>query len=121
MRPDGPCWVNLRLVRMKQRLAGRYPEFIVFRRIDADHRAVFMEELRNRLINGLAIPYMILDLIDLRAGSFYSSRDNQGLFAEHFNRDRKLQRRAGPLRGKQRVQLRGQKRDTFQFQRGAHD
>ena len=23
MRPDGPCWVNLRLVRMKQRLAGR--------------------------------------------------------------------------------------------------
>lgn len=85
MRPDGPCWVNLRLVRMKQRLAGRYPEFIVFRRIDADHRAVFMEELRNRLINGLAIPYMILDLIDLRAGSFYSSRDNQGLFAEHFN------------------------------------
>lgn len=70
---------------MKQRLAGRYPEFIVFRRIDADHRAVFMEELRNRLINGLAIPYMILDLIDLRAGSFYSSRDKQGLFAEHFN------------------------------------
>jgi len=85
MRPDGPCWVNLRLVRMKQRLAGRYPEFIVFRRIAADHRAIFMEELRNRLINGLAIPYMILDLIDLRAGSFYSSSDKQGLFAEHFN------------------------------------
>lgn len=85
MSPDGPCWVNLRLVRMKQRLAGRYPEFIVFRPIAADHRAIFMEELRNRLINGLAIPYMILDLIDLRAGSFYSSTDKQGLFAEHFN------------------------------------
>ena len=85
MRPDGPCWINLRLVRMKQRLAGHYPEFIVFRRIAADHRAIFMEELRNRLINGLVIPYMILDLIDLRAGSFYSSSDKQGLFAEHFN------------------------------------
>lgn len=85
MRPDGPCWVNLRFVRMKQLIAGHYPEFMVFRRIEADQRAVFVEELRNRLINGLAVPYLILDLIDLRAGSYYSSPDKDGLYAEHFN------------------------------------
>ncbi len=84
-RPEGYCWVILRLVKMKQKLVGRYPWFIVFRRIDADHRAVFMEELRNRLINGLAIPYLILDLVDLRADNFYSTTDKHGLFAEHFD------------------------------------
>ncbi len=79
------CWVNLRFVKMKQRLASKYPQFIVIRRITADHRAVFMEELRNQLINRLALPYQIVDLINLKDGSYYSSDDKQSSYAEHFN------------------------------------
>lgn len=78
-------WINYRCVKMKQQLAGKYPVFIVARRITADHRALFLEELRDQLINGLAVPYQILDLINLRTGSFYSSTDKTGLFAENFN------------------------------------
>ena len=78
-------WINLRFVKMKQRLAGKYPAFIVARRITADHKALFLEELRNQLINGLATPYQILDLINLHDGSFYSSTDKKGLFAENFD------------------------------------
>lgn len=81
----GFCWVNLRFVQMKQRLAAKYPQFIVIRRIAADHRAVFMEELRNQLINRLALPYQTIDLINLRDGSYYSSADKQGSYAEHFS------------------------------------
>lgn len=82
---DEACiWVNIRCVRMKRRLADKYHEFIVFRRITADHRAVFMEELRNQLINGLAVPFMILDLINLRDDSFYSSDNTNGDYAENF-------------------------------------
>lgn len=79
------CWVNLRFVKMKQRLAAKYPQFIILRRITADHRAVFMEELRNQLINRLALPYQIIDLINLRDGSYYSSDDKQNGYAEHFS------------------------------------
>lgn len=78
-------WVNLRFVKMKQRLAAKYPQFIVMRRIVADHRAVFMEELRNQLINRLALPYQIIDLINLKDGSYYSSDDKQSSYAEHFS------------------------------------
>lgn len=78
-------WINLRCVKMRNRLAGKYTEFITARRIAADHRAVFMEELRNQLINGLAIPYIVLDLVNLKDNSFYSSKDKRGLFAENLN------------------------------------
>lgn len=84
IKDDACVWVNVRCVRMKRRLAGKYHEFIVFRRITADHRAVFMEELRNQLINGLAVPFMILDLINLRDDSFYSSDNTNGDYAENF-------------------------------------
>lgn len=78
-------WINFRCVKMKKKLAGKYPAFITARRITADHKALFLEELRNKLINGLAVPYQILDLINLREGTFYSSTDKQGLFAENFD------------------------------------
>lgn len=78
-------WINIRCVKMKKQLAGKYPAFIVARRIAADHRAMFLEELRNQLINGLAVPYQILDLINLKDGSLYSSTDREGLFAENFD------------------------------------
>ena len=77
-------WINLRFVKMQPRLAGKYPAFIVARRITADHKALFLEELRNQLIIGLAIPYQILDLINLHAGSIYSSTNKKGQFAENF-------------------------------------
>lgn len=78
-------WFNFRCVKMKKRLAGKYSAFIVARRITADHKALYLEELRNQLINGLAVPYQILDLINLSNGSFYSTTDKKGLYAENFD------------------------------------
>ncbi len=78
-------WINFRCVKFKRPLIGKYTSFIVARRIAADNRAMYLEELRNQLINGLAVPYQILDLINLRNGSFYSTTDRDGLFAENFD------------------------------------
>lgn len=82
---DSYCWINLRFVQMKQRLSGKYPQFVVIKRVMADNRAVYMEKLRNQLINRLALPYTIIYLINLKDGSFYSSDDKQSSYAEHFS------------------------------------
>lgn len=78
-------WLNLRCVKIKQGIGAKYHEFIVLRKIDADHRVVFIEELHSQLINGLATPFHVLDLIDLNKNSYYSAYDKKGYFAEHLN------------------------------------
>ena len=84
MRGEHTPWLNVRCVKMKPGIGGEYHEFIVLRKIDADHRTVYTEELRNQLINGLAVPYLILDLINLKNNSYYSSFDNQEHAGETF-------------------------------------
>ncbi len=82
---DDKCpWLNLRCVKMKQPIGGKYTEFIVLRKLEADHRTVYIEELRNQLINGLSVPYLILDLINLKNNTYYSSFDNREHSGENF-------------------------------------
>lgn len=84
MRGEHTPWLNVRCVKMKPGICGEFHEFIVLRKIDADHRTVYTEELRNQLINGLAVPYLILDLINLKTNNYYSSFDNQVHSGETF-------------------------------------
>ncbi len=88
-------WLTVRCAKLHRSISGKYKEFIILRKINADHRTVYIGELRNQLINGLSIPYMNLDLINLNSSSYYSSFDNQeqrgvsfgnfGLFHEALN------------------------------------
>lgn len=85
MHNDKCPWLNLRCVKMKRGLGGKYTEFIVLRKLNADHNAVFIEELQSQLINGLAKPFYVLNLINLRKDSYYSAYNNYGNSAQHFN------------------------------------
>lgn len=77
-------WFTFRFVNMKRKIGGKYPNFIILRKINADHRSVYSEELRNQLIKGLSVPYLILDLINLKNNSYYSSFDNKEHSGEEF-------------------------------------
>lgn len=77
-------WVSFRCVNMKRKIGGKYPTFLVLRKINADHHTVYTEELQKQLINGLSVPYLILDLINLKNNSYYSSFDNKEHSGEDF-------------------------------------
>ncbi|MGN1339450.1 MAG: ATP-binding protein, partial [Oscillospiraceae bacterium] len=78
-------WLSFRCVKMKPGIGGNYSEFIVLRKIHADHLTIYTEELRKQLINGLAVPYLILDLINLKNNSYYSSFDNREHSSESYD------------------------------------
>lgn len=77
-------WVRLRFVRFKHILATKYKEFFVFSDITEHQHTNFKETLRMKLINGLALPYQDIDLINLKTGRLYSSEAGEGKYAEDF-------------------------------------
>lgn len=77
-------WLTFRCVKMKRKIGGKYPNYIILRKINADHRSVYSEEMRNQLIKGLSVPYLILDLINLKTNTYYSSFDNKEHNSEEF-------------------------------------
>ncbi len=78
-------WMSIRFVRFKSALAQKYKHFFVFRDINDNHRADFKETMRIKLINGLILPYQIIDLINLKTGRMYSSEAGDGRYAEEFD------------------------------------
>ncbi len=77
-------WVKMRFVKFRNPLASRYKGFFVFRDITENHHTNFKEALRMKLINGLALPYDDIDLINLKTGVLYSSEAGEGKYAEDF-------------------------------------
>lgn len=77
-------WMRIRFVRFKGKFALKYKEFFVFRDINDAHRTEFKESLRIKLINGLTLPYQIIDLVNLKTGRMYSSEADAGMYAEEF-------------------------------------
>lgn len=80
----GYRWMKVRFVKLQKQLAHRYSEFLVFSDITDSPFSDFRESLRMRLLNGLALPYHELDLINLKTGVMYSSKSGEGKFAEDF-------------------------------------
>ncbi len=79
-------WMKVRYVRFKTPLASKYRGLFVFRDINDSHHTEFSEALRIKLINGLTLPYQIIDLINLKTGHMYSSDSGEGRYAEEFGR-----------------------------------
>ncbi len=79
------AWMKMRIVKLKTAFADRYTEFFVFRDISESQNSNFKQRMRMSLINGLALPYQELDLINLKSGRFYSSRAGEGKYAEDFD------------------------------------
>ncbi|MBQ9946996.1 MAG: hypothetical protein IJO91_01285, partial [Oscillospiraceae bacterium] len=77
-------WMKVRYVRFKTPLASKYRGFFVFRDINDSHHTDFSEALRIKLINGLTLPYQVIDLINLKTGRMYSSESGEGRYAEEF-------------------------------------
>ncbi len=75
--------IRLRFVRFDKTIAGRFTEAIFATEINSESGENFRELLRRRLLNGLALPYNTLDLINLKTGVFYSSTSRQGEFTEN--------------------------------------
>lgn len=73
-----------RFLRFKNPIAGQYGECMLFSEIEMDHGESFREMMRRRLIDGLALPYRELDLVNLQTGRFYSSKSRQGEYTEQF-------------------------------------
>ncbi len=76
--------MRVRCARLDTPIAGRYGEYIVFNEIKAGRGENYKEMLRRRLIDGLALPYRRVDLINLQNGRLYSSRSGQGKYTESF-------------------------------------
>ncbi len=79
------AWMKMRIVKLERPLTDRYSEFFVFRDISESQNANYKQRMRMSLINGLALPYQELDLINLKTGRFYSSRAGEGKYAEDFD------------------------------------
>lgn len=73
-----------RFFRFAQPMAGRFGECMMFSEIRAGRNENFREIMRRRLIDGLALPYRELDLINLKTGTFFSSKSRQGEYTENF-------------------------------------
>ena len=65
-------WLKLQFVKMKNRLTDRYHEFFVMRDVTESHHADYRSRLEMQIIKGLAVPYLIIDLVNLRTGRFFS-------------------------------------------------
>ncbi len=75
-------WMSMRFVKFKQEFASRYNEFFVFCDITESHHSNYKEKMRMKLINGLALPYHFIDLVNLKNGKLYSSEAGEGQFAQ---------------------------------------
>lgn len=78
-------WMRIRFVSFKGTLASKYKHFFVFRDINENHHTEFKEAMRIKLINGLTLPYQIIDLVNLKTGRMYSSEVGDGKYAEEFD------------------------------------
>ncbi len=76
--------MKVRCAKLAAPIAGRFGEYIVFSEIKAGRGENYKEMLRRRLIDGLALPYRRVDLINLQNGRLYSSRSGQGKYTESF-------------------------------------
>ncbi len=76
--------MRVRCAKLAAPIAGRFGVYIVFNEIKAGRGENYKEMLRRRLIDGLALPYRRVDLINLQNGRLYSSRSGQGKYTESF-------------------------------------
>ena len=74
-----------RYIHFSKPLANRYTMLLVFSNIRSDSRDDFKESMRRRLIDGLALPYRELDLINLKTGVLFTSRSRGGVYTEAFD------------------------------------
>ncbi|MGN0650507.1 MAG: hybrid sensor histidine kinase/response regulator [Oscillospiraceae bacterium] len=75
-------WLKLQFVKMKNRLTDRYHEFFVMRDITESHHADYRTRLEMQIIKGLAVPYIIIDLVNLRTGRYFSKNSVENLQPE---------------------------------------
>lgn len=75
-------WLKLQFVKMKNRLTDRYHEFFVMRDITENHHADYRSRLEMQIIKGLAVPYLIIDLVNLRTGKLFSKNPAEGIQPE---------------------------------------
>lgn len=76
--------MRIRYIRLPRKISDSYDIGIFFTAIKSDQSENFRELMRHRLLNGLALPYSNLDIINLKTGRFYSSSSRQGEFTETF-------------------------------------
>lgn len=74
-----------RYIRFRTPIAERYEILLVFTDIESDNRDNFKETMRQRLIDGLALPYQELDLVNLKTGVLFTSKSRGGVYAEAFD------------------------------------
>lgn len=82
--PDGVSVNKMRqrYMRFKKPLAGRFGEFIVFMDIKNETDESFRQSMHRRLLDGLALPYRRVDLVNLRSGKMYSLGSRLGQKAD---------------------------------------
>lgn len=71
-------------VRLLEPIAGKYDLMVILTEAENRKTSSHKEELRRRLLDGLALPYRELDLVNLKTGVMYSSKSRQGEYAEWF-------------------------------------
>ncbi len=77
-------WMSMRFIKFKHEFAAKFKEFFVFCDITESHNTNYKQKLRMKLINGLALPFHYIDLINLKTGKLYSSEAGEGQYAEDF-------------------------------------
>lgn len=81
--PDGCVHkMRQRYMRLAKPLAGQFGEFIVFIDIKNEEDENLRRAMRSRLLNGLALPYRKVDLINLQSGELYSLGGSPGQKAD---------------------------------------
>ncbi len=76
--------VMVRFIKFAKKFEGVYGEMFMFKIIGGHIISDLNETFKIQLLNGLALPYQELDLINLRNGKFYASKSGEGSFAEDF-------------------------------------
>ena len=71
-------------VHLLEPIAGKYDLMVILTEVEYRKQQAFKEELRRRLLDGIALPYRELDLVNLKTGMMYSSKSRQGEYAEWF-------------------------------------
>ena len=61
-----------RYMRFRKPLAGQFGEFIVFMDVKNETDESFKESMHRRMLDGLALPYRRVDLVNLRSGKMFS-------------------------------------------------
>lgn len=70
--------------RLEEPIAGLYDLMVVLTEVEPKKSRQTKDELRARLLDGLALPYRELDLVNLKTGVMYSSKSRPGEYAEWF-------------------------------------